>query len=168
MRYPCPEGGGWTRGVSRAAGWDDRGLGFAFRHVPLRHGRLHRSQHAEKAALRLQITAIQTIKSRLKARCLNYAIQMERQLGLQHKSQGFLDAAQNEVNNFFKARSEDVYLKLQKATQLAASKDLEDCALLLTEVRRALKAAADFFYTSAEGMVICADGKERLMGGEQY
>jgi hypothetical protein len=122
----------------------------------------------EKATLRLQITAIQTVKSRLKAHCLNYAIQMERQLELQHNSQSFLDSAQNEVNNFFKARADDVYLKLQKATQLAASKDLEDCALLLTQVRRALKAAADHFYPAVDGSVLCADGKQRVMGDEQY
>lgn len=121
-----------------------------------------------KAAIRMRINALHTVRARVKTRCLNYAIQIERQLELQKKGQGFLEAAQNEVNNFFKARSEDVFLKLQKAAQLAASTDLEDFALLLTEVRRALKAAADFFYPAVEGKTICADGIERELGEEQY
>src|SRR5262249_35914488 len=88
----------------------------------------------ENAIMGLQIAAIQTVKSRLKTRCLNYAIEIERQTALQRQGQGFLEAVQNDVNNFFKARSDDVYLKLQKAAQLAASSDLEDCSLLLAEV----------------------------------
>jgi hypothetical protein len=122
----------------------------------------------EKSFMRLQITAIDTVKARLKARCLNYAIEIERQLGLQRRSQGFVEDLQNDVNNFFKARSEDVYLKLQKAAQLGASRDAEDFSLLLTEVRRALKAAADYFYPPVSGKTRCADGVERLLGDEQY
>jgi hypothetical protein len=124
--------------------------------------------HHHKAMARLQIAAIQAVKARLKTRCLNYAIQIERQLELQRKSQGFLESVQNDVNNFFKARSDDVYLKLQKAAQLSASNDLEDFSLLLTEVRRALKAAADFFYPAVSGKALCADGVERSLGDEQY
>jgi hypothetical protein len=93
----------------------------------------------EKAGIRLRIKALHTIKARLKAHCLNYAVRFERQLLLQRNSQGFLERVQNDVNNFFKARSEDVFLKLQKATQLASSADIEDSSLLLTEVRRALE-----------------------------
>jgi hypothetical protein len=123
---------------------------------------------AQKSEMRMRIRALLLLKSRLKVRCLNYAIQMERQLALQTKSQSFLESAQNEVNNFFKPRSEDVFNKLQKAAQLAVSADAEDCALLLTEVRRALKAAADYFYKPVAGHVRCKDGKERLMGEDQY
>src|SRR5260221_1109368 len=108
----------------------------------------------QKARWRLRIKAVQIIKSRLKARCLNYAIQFERQLNLQRKNQGFFESVQNEVNNFFKARSEDVHVKLQKAAQLAASRDLEDASLLLTEVRRAVKAAADYLYPPTREKVI--------------
>lgn len=122
----------------------------------------------QKTAIRLRLTALQTIKARLAARCLNYAIQIENQLRVQRRNQDFLDRVQNDVNNFFKARSDDVFLKLQKAAQLAASSDLEDSALLLTEVRRALKAAADFFYPPVAQKVVCADGTERLLGEEQY
>src|SRR6202790_1035325 len=57
--------------------------------------------------------------------------QLERQLDFQQQSQRFLDRVQNDVNNFFKARSDDVYVKLQKAAELAASRDLEDASLLL-------------------------------------
>jgi hypothetical protein len=123
---------------------------------------------SEKAAIRMRIKALQTLKARLKTRCLNYAIQIERQLGLQQRNQGFLESVQNDVNNFFKARSEDVFNKLMKAGQLAASADLEDSALLLTEVRRALKAAADYFYPPVDGKVMCSDGVERSLGNEQY
>ncbi len=122
----------------------------------------------QKAGLRLRIKALQIIKSRLKARCLNYATQVERQFELQRKNQGFLESVQNEVNNFFKARSEDVSVKLQKAAQLAASRELEDASLLLTEVRRAVKAAADYFYPPTPDKVICADGKERVLGDDHY
>lgn len=121
-----------------------------------------------KGGFRLRIRALVSLKSRLKTRCLNYAIQIERQLTLQNKNQGFLENAQNEVNNFFKARSEDVFNKLQKASQLATSTDLEDTALLLTEVRRALKAAADYFYPAVDGSVTCADGEQRKLGDDQY
>jgi len=61
----------------------------------------------QKGTMRLRIKALHIIKSRIKARCLNYAIQIERQLDLQRKNQGFLDLVQNDVNNFFKARSEE-------------------------------------------------------------
>ncbi|MFP5238958.1 MAG: hypothetical protein ACLGQW_03915, partial [Acidobacteriota bacterium] len=122
----------------------------------------------EKAQIRLRIKAIQTIRARLKARCLNYAIQMERQLILQQQSQGFLESVQNEVNNYFKSRSDDVYQKLNKAAQLAASNDLEDSSLLLTEVRRALKSAADYFHPPMNGKTICSDGVERTLGNDEY
>jgi hypothetical protein len=126
------------------------------------------SYNEKKANFRLRIKALHTIKSRLKARCLDYASQVERQLDLQRKNQGFLDLVQNEVNNFFKARSNDVYVKLQKAAELAVTPDLENAALLLTEVRRALKVAADFFYAPVYGKVLCADGKERDLGEDNY
>jgi len=122
----------------------------------------------EKGRMRLRIKALQTIKTRLKARCLNYAIQIERQIQSQRQSQGFLETVQNDVNNFFKARSEDVFRKLLKAAQLSATTELEDASLLLTEVRRALKAVADHFYPPVTGVVICSDGKERTLGEDQY
>jgi hypothetical protein len=121
-----------------------------------------------KAEMRLRIRAIQTVKARLKTRCLNFAIQTERQLQTQRQSQGFLEGVQNDVNNFFKARSDDVFIKLQKAAQLTASNEGEDSALLLTEVRRAMKAAADHFYPPVSGLVRCRDGVERKLGDDNY
>jgi hypothetical protein len=122
----------------------------------------------QKAQIRLRIKAIQTVKERLRTRCLNYAIRIERQLEAQRKAQSFLEQAQNDVNNYFKAHSEDVYTKLQKAAQLVDSDNPEDLSLLLTQVRRAIKAAADFFYPPRDQVVKCSDGTERVLGDEQY
>jgi hypothetical protein len=122
----------------------------------------------EKAWFRLRIRCLQAIKSRLKTRCLNFAIQIERQLDAQRQNQSFLESVQNDVNNFFKERSEEVFSKLQKAAQLALSTDGEDSALLLTEVRRAMKAGADHFYPAVADTVKCSDNINRQLGEEQY
>ncbi len=98
----------------------------------------------KKEWIRFRIRAVHTIKERIKTRCLNYAIRIERQLQAQKKTESFLQESHNEVNNYFKAHSKDVYTKLQKAAQLVDSKETEDYSLLLTQVRRAIKAAADF------------------------
>jgi len=79
-----------------------------------------------------------------------------------------LEGIQNDVNNYFKGRSEDVYTKLQKAAQFVDSNDPEDLSLLLTEVRRAIKAAADFFYPPIAVPVKCSDGEERILGEDRY
>jgi hypothetical protein len=100
----------------------------------------------EKAQIRLRMRALQSVKQRVKARCLNYAIRLERQLQAQSKARSFLERIQTEVNNYLKAQSEDLYAKMLKAAELVDSTNPEDCALLLTEVRRAIKASADFFY----------------------
>jgi len=121
-----------------------------------------------KAKIRLRISANNAVKERVKLRCLNYAIGVERQLEAQAKSQSFFEHACNEVNNYFKANSEDVHRKLEKAGLLFDAEDAETLALLLTEVRRAIKAAADFFYPPVKGKALCSDGKERELGEEQY
>lgn len=59
-------------------------------------------------------------------------------------------------------------MKLQKATGLVDSNNPEDHSLLLTEVRRAIKAAADFFYPPAPSLVRCSDGVERKLGDREY
>ncbi|MDR3529322.1 MAG: hypothetical protein P4L90_02015 [Rhodopila sp.] len=104
----------------------------------------------DKAVIRLRIRALHTIRSRVKTRCLNYAIQIERQLDMQRRTQGFLEHVQNEANNYFKVRSNDVYVKLQKATQLALSDDPEDSSLLLAEVRRTAQCCRRFFLSTGE------------------
>ncbi len=124
--------------------------------------------NAKKEWIRLRIRAVYTLKERIKINCLNYAIKIEKQLQSQKKSEGFLQESYNEVNNFFKTYSEDVYLKLQKAAQLVDSNDSEDFSLLLTQVRRAIKSAADYFYPPKSESVKCADGQERPLGDEQY
>jgi hypothetical protein len=126
-------------------------------------------QHVrQKGLMRLRMKALQSINERVKARCLNFAIRVERQLQMEAKAENFLAQVYTEVNNYFETRSEDLYLKLQKAAQLVDSRDPEDLCLLLTEVRRAIKAAADFLYPPKEGKVKCADGTERELGDEQY
>ena len=46
--------------------------------------------NSQRASVRLRITALNTIKSRLKTRCLNYAIQIEKQVASQDRNQAFL------------------------------------------------------------------------------
>jgi hypothetical protein len=121
-----------------------------------------------KGQLRMRIKSINTIKDRVLNRCLNFAIGVERQLLSQQKSVQFLQYAQNEVQNYFKTRSDDVYEKLQKANQLIDSSSTEDLSLLLTQVRRAIKAAADYFFPPESTPKRCADGKERILGDDQY
>lgn len=121
-----------------------------------------------KTNLRLRIRGINVIKSRVLNHCLNFAIQVERQLAAQQKTKTFLETAQNEVQNYFKSRSDDVYEKLQKANQLIDAPSQEDMSLLLTQVRRAIKAVADYFYPAKVGKVKCMDGSERSLGDEQY
>lgn len=123
---------------------------------------------ARKAQFRLRIRTINTIKSRILNKCLNFSIQVERQLDAQKKTFSFLEEAQNEVQNYFKIRSPDVYEKLQKANQLINSNSTEDLSLMLTQVRRAIKSVADHFYPPVAGNITCSDGKERQLGDEQY
>lgn len=122
----------------------------------------------QKSIIRLRIKAIHAVKERIKTRCLNYAIRVERQLQAQQKSKSFLEAIHTDVNNYFKAHSEDIYVKLLKAAQLIDSNDPEDLSLLLTQVRRAIKAVADFFYPPVQEPVRCSDGVERKLDDEQY
>jgi len=123
---------------------------------------------ARKGGMRLRINAVQTVRQRIKSRCLNYAIGLEKQLQAQQKTELFLQKVQTEVNNYFKTRCEDVYTKLHKAAQLVDSNDPEDYSALLGHIRRSMKAVADFFYPSVHNLVACRDGVERRLGDEQY
>lgn len=126
------------------------------------------AQHQHRGSLQVRLRALNAIKSRLRIRCLNYAIQVERQLSIQERDQSFLWAAQNSVHNFFKGRDDSIFQKLQKAAQLSRLDDAEDASLLLTEVRRVLKAVADYFYPPSGEKRACSDGRERVLGEEQY
>ncbi|CAN7640926.1 hypothetical protein LJR260_004674 [Variovorax paradoxus] len=123
---------------------------------------------SSKGLLRQRIRTLQTTKTIVLDHCQNFAIKVERQLAAQVKTMSFLAEAQNQVQNYFKARSADVYDKLLKANQLLDSTSNEDQALLLTEVRRAIKAVADHFYAPRPGIHRCQDGVERKLGEEQY
>lgn len=122
----------------------------------------------ERSVLRLQLQAFKNIKSKVKSRCLSFASEIEGQLEAQSKTVSVLADIQTQVNNYFKPRSSEVYDKLVKASHLSSSSDVEDAALLLTSVRRAVHAVADHFYPPADGTVICHDGRERKLGPEQY
>jgi hypothetical protein len=84
-----------------------------------------------------------------------FVSRFEQQLESQQKTHNFLYDLLNQVNNYFKGRSDLIYTKLQKASGLSESTDPEDAALLLTEVRRALKDVADFVYPPKKGSVRC-------------
>lgn len=121
-----------------------------------------------KMLFRVKIQQINQIRSRILTRCNNFAIRIERQIEAQKKTRSFIEDVQNEVQNYFKAHSEDVYEKLQKANQLIDSSDSEDLSLLLTQVRRAIKAAADHFYPAKNEPIQCSDGITRILGDDNY
>jgi hypothetical protein len=121
-----------------------------------------------KTQMRLTIRALNKVKSRILNRCLNFVIGVERQHAAQQKTVSFLQSAQNEVQNYFKSRSDEVYEKLQKANQLVDSDSSEDMSLLLTQVRRAIKASADYFFPPETKPRICSDGNKRTLGDDQY
>lgn len=124
--------------------------------------------NSTKSRLRLRMSAINTIMERIRTRCLNYASRLEKQIKSQEKPTQFLSEVQNVVNNYFSTHSDETYRKLQKASGLIDSTNIEDSALLLTSVRRAINAVADYFYPPVKGEVECSDGVERAMGNEQY
>ncbi len=126
------------------------------------------SYRQKKMSYRLHIKALADIESRVKTLCLNYAIKIEKQIENMNKSERFLQDCQNELNNYFKINSENIYNKLLKASDLIKSVDQEDYALLLAMVRKCINSVADHFYPPKNGKQICSDGKERLLGNEQY
>ncbi|MCI5164685.1 MAG: hypothetical protein D3903_01015 [Candidatus Electrothrix sp. GM3_4] len=121
-----------------------------------------------KARLRLKKSALITVKDRIRSRCFNYASRIEKQLELQNNTISFLGEIQNNVNNYFAIISEETFSKLKKALSLIGSDDIEDHALLLTSIRRAIASVADFFYPPQKGEVECCDGIKRMMGKDQY
>ena len=122
----------------------------------------------KKETYRQLLRAKHTVIERIRSRCLNYASRIEKQLEKQLGNEHFLIEVQSSVNNYFAARSEDVYTKLMKASELIQSCNSEEQALLLTSVRRALKAVSDDFYPPVEEEIVCLDGKKRMMGNDQY
>ncbi len=121
-----------------------------------------------KMQFRKKIRILTTIRERVKSKCLNYAISIEKQIESQQETMNFIQNVQNEVQNYFRAHSDDVYVKLQKADQLMQSNFKEDLSLLLTQVRRAIKSVADYFYPPSNNPTLCFDGKERKLDDEKY
>lgn len=121
-----------------------------------------------KVQIRLKIRACTTILERVRTRCLYYANRIEGQLEAESKASSLIASLQNDVHNYYASRSEAAYQSLSKAASLISSTDAEDHALLLTSIRRAVKAAADFHYPPVISPVICHDGQSRILGEEQY
>jgi hypothetical protein len=121
-----------------------------------------------RVELRNQIRNMNMVKERIRSRCFNYVTEIEKQLYEQRQTQNFIFDAQNHVNNFFKGENQDIYDKLQKATELSNSNEKEGYSLLLTEIRRVLKSVADHFYPAQESKIVCSDGVERILDDSNY
>ncbi len=115
-----------------------------------------------------EIAELRAVKARLRAWCLDYAIGVENELASRAGHRSLVEELQTEVDNFFKSRAQDVLAELHSTVRLASSPDFTDTARLLAELRRVLKAAADHFYPPAGSKAVCADGKQRDLGGDQY
>lgn len=122
----------------------------------------------KKEYLRRHIRALLTIRANIKSRCFRYLSQFEAQIKAQENTESFLSKIQTEVHNYCRSHADDLYKKLIKAAELIDSEDAESLSLLLTQVRRAIKAAADHLYPPVSENIKCADGKERVLGDEQY
>lgn len=121
-----------------------------------------------RAFFAINLRAVRILRDRIKTRCFNYAVRIEKQLRIQHESESFLAETQRVVNNYFSAMSPEVLAKLQRASELVLSNNPEDHALSLTVVRRTVELIADHFYPPAEEPVICSDGKKRHLGEKEY
>ena len=121
-----------------------------------------------KGEMRLKIRACNEIIERIRTRCLYYVTRVETQLKAEVHTSELLGNLQRDVHNFYAEHCEPAFQSLRKAASLLDSTNPEDHALLLTCVRRAVKSAADFHYPPRRDAVVCADGKERDLGEEQY
>lgn len=126
-------------------------------------------RHSElKGHMRLMIRSCHTILERIRTRCLNYATRIEHQLQTADRASDLMASVQNDVHNYYAERSQTAYEKLRKAASLIGSKEPEDHALLLTSIRRAVKAIADYHFPPHTNPVKCNDGVKRELGEEQY
>ncbi len=121
-----------------------------------------------KGQARQKIRACNTILERIRTRCLNYATRIERQLTAAKTASDFMASLENDVHNYYAERCELVYQRLRKAASLIGSEETEDHALLLTSIRRAVKAVADYHFPPRSELVVCDDGQNRQLGEEQY
>ncbi|MGA6827855.1 hypothetical protein ACO9S2_09610 [Nitrospira sp. NS4] len=121
-----------------------------------------------RAEMRFNIQSYNIILERVRTRCLYYASRIEGQLEAVNKASSLIASLQDDVHNYYASRSDAAYQSLCKAATLISSTDAEDHALLLTSIRRAVKAATDFHYPPASAPVVCHDGQVRNLGEEQY
>jgi len=121
-----------------------------------------------KSHMRLKSRACHTILERIRTRCLNYATRIEHQPLIADRASDLMASVQNDVHNYYAERAQPVYEKLRKAASLIGSKEPEDHALLLTSIRRAVKAIADYHYPPCTSPVKCSDGETRELDEEQY
>ena len=122
----------------------------------------------QKLQARLRIKNNQTIIERVRIRCLDYATRIEHQLDSAQNTQEFISSLQLGVDNYYAERCPVTHKKLLKASSLVSSTDPEDHALLLTSIRRAVRAVADFHFPPSDEPVVCSDGKTRKLGKEEY
>lgn len=121
-----------------------------------------------KSRARLKISTYNAIRERIRTRCLEYATRMERLLDSAAGTTNYLGRLQVEVNSYYADRCPAAYEKLLKASSLLESSNTEDHALLLTATRRAIKAVADYHFPARNEPHMCADGKARILGNDQY
>ena len=121
-----------------------------------------------KGQMRMKIRACHEVLERIRMRCAYYATRLEAQLAAEAATTDVVGRVQQDVHNFYAERCEPVFHSLRKAASLIGSNDTEDHALLLTSIRRAVKAAADFHYPAHAAPVVCSDGEIRILGDEQY
>ena len=122
----------------------------------------------KKVNARNYLGELYTIKERIRARCINYLITIERQIESQKKADTIQYDFINEVNNYYKELDKNIYDKLLKTLELLKNSDDESNSLLLTEVRRTIKAVADYHYPPVDNEAICSDGQKRLLGENEY
>lgn len=121
-----------------------------------------------KSQMRLKIRACHSLLERIRTRCLNYATRVEGQLRAAEQASSFIGSVQLDVHNYYAARSDSAYRKLRKAAALIDSSESEDHAFLLTSIRRAVKAVADYHYPPSGHGVVCSDGRERVLDDSKY
>ena len=71
---------------------------------------------------------------------------LEGQIAAEAHTSDIVGTVQLEVHNFYAETCEPAFQSLRKAASLMGSTNSEDHALLLTSVRRAVKAVADYHY----------------------
>jgi hypothetical protein len=104
------------------------------------------------------------VLERVRTRCLYYATRLEGQIAAEGHTSNIVGRVQQDVHNFYAERCDAAFQSLRKAASLIGSTH----ALLLTSVRRAVKAVADYHYPPRSEPVTCSDGKRRDLGDEQY